>query len=205
MNIAGTIEYLSAGLSPVTDEHLTEARLAVSDMAEIPYNRLNKYKASTFPAALMPRLEELVSRRKSGEPLSVKVGKSRSHITNILGLIRLPKEVQSMIAKQEISMGHARILSKLNDEEKIKDLANRITNEKLSVREIEELSNENHLERKVKIERKPKESTQDYKYVEEILRDKLDTKVKIKDKRIEISFTSVADLNRILEIINERN
>ena len=75
MNIAGTIEYLSAGLSPVTDEHLTEARLAVSDMAEIPYNRLNKYKASTFPAALMPRLEELISRRKSGEPLQYILGK----------------------------------------------------------------------------------------------------------------------------------
>ena len=75
MNIAGTIEYLSAGLSPVTDEHLTEARLAVSDMAEIPYNRLNKCKASTFPAALMPRLEELVSRRKSGEPLQYILGK----------------------------------------------------------------------------------------------------------------------------------
>lgn len=75
MNIAGAIEYLSAGLSPVTDEHLTEARLAVSDMAEIPYNRLNKYKASTFPDALMPRLEELVSRRKSGEPLQYILGK----------------------------------------------------------------------------------------------------------------------------------
>ncbi len=75
MNIAGAIEYLSAGLSPVTDEHLTEARLAVSDMAEIPYNRLNKYNASTFPAALMPRLEELVSRRKSGEPLQYILGK----------------------------------------------------------------------------------------------------------------------------------
>lgn len=75
MNIAGAIEYLSAGLSPVTEEHLTEARLAVSDMAEIPYNRLNKYKASPFPAALMPRLEELVSRRKSGEPLQYILGK----------------------------------------------------------------------------------------------------------------------------------
>lgn len=75
MNIAGAIEYLSAGLSPVTDEHLTEARLAVSDMAEIPYNRLNKYNASTFPAALMPRLEELVSRRKSGDPLQYILGK----------------------------------------------------------------------------------------------------------------------------------
>ena len=75
MNIAGAIEYLSAGLSPVTEEHLTEARLAVSDMAEIPYNRLNTYKASPFPAALMPRLEEMVSRRKSGEPLQYILGK----------------------------------------------------------------------------------------------------------------------------------
>ena len=75
MNIAGAIEYLSAGLSPVTEEHLTEARLAVSDMAEIPYNRLNTYKASPFPAGLMPRLEELVSRRKSGEPLQYILGK----------------------------------------------------------------------------------------------------------------------------------
>lgn len=75
MNIAGAIEYLSAVLSPVTEEHLTEARLAVSDMAEIPYNRLNTYKASPFPAALMPRLEEMVSRRKSGEPLQYILGK----------------------------------------------------------------------------------------------------------------------------------
>ena len=136
------------------------------------------------------------------EELSVKVGKSRSHITNILGLLRLPKEIQSMIAKQTISMGHARILSKLNDDEKIKEIANKIVNEKLSVREVENMVNEDHIERKIKIERKVKETDNDYKYVEELLREKLDTKVKIKDKKIEISFTSVADLNRILEIIN---
>lgn len=136
------------------------------------------------------------------EELSVKVGKSRSHITNILGLLRLPKEIQSMIAKQTISMGHARILSKLSDESKIKEIADRIVNEKLSVREVENMVNEDHIERKIKIERKEKETNNDYKYVEELLREKLDTKVKIKDKKIEISFTSVADLNRILEIID---
>ena len=135
------------------------------------------------------------------EELSTKVGKSRSHITNILGLIRLPKEVQSMIAKQTISMGHARVLSKLNDDDKIIELANKIVNEKLSVREVENMVNENHIERKIKIERKEKETDHNYKYVEELLREKLDTKVKIKDQKIEISFTSVADLNRILEII----
>ena len=48
--------------------------------------------------------------------------------------------------------------------------------------------------------RKPKNN--EYKYVQDMLRDKLDTKVKIKDKKIEISFTNNADLNRILEILN---
>ena len=136
------------------------------------------------------------------EELAIKVGKSRSHITNILGLLRLPKEIQNMIARQVITMGHARILSKLNDEEKIKEIAHKIIEEKLSVREVEEMVNEDHIERKVKIERKPKEIDNSYRYAEDLLREKLDTKVKIKDKKIEITFTSVADLNRILEIID---
>ena len=136
------------------------------------------------------------------EELATKVGKSRSHITNILGLIRLPKQVQNMIANQNISMGHARILSKIENEEKIIELANKIVDEKLSVRDIENLVNGSDIEKKVKIDRQPIETNNDYKYVEDILREKLDTKVKIKDKKIEISFTSVADLNRILEIID---
>ena len=53
------------------------------------------------------------------DELSKKVSKSRSHITNILGLLRLPTEVQKMIANNEITMGHARVLSKLEDDSKI--------------------------------------------------------------------------------------
>ena len=136
------------------------------------------------------------------EELAAKVGKSRSHITNILGLIRLPKQVQNMIANQTISMGHARILSKIENDEKIIELANKIIDEKLSVRDIENIVSGSNIEKKIKMERKPKEINNDYKYVEDVLREKLDTKVKIKDKKIEISFTSVADLNRILEIID---
>ena len=59
----------------------------------------------------------------------------------------------------------------------------------------------NDFEKKIKI-RRQKEENKDYRYVEDLLRDKLDTKVKIKDKKIEISFNNVADLNRILEIID---
>ena len=136
------------------------------------------------------------------DELAKKVGKSRSHITNILGLLRLPKEVQNMIANNQISMGHARVLSKLEDDNKIIELANEIVHKKIPVRNLEEETNK--IDRKVKIKRKESTDNNDYKYVEEMLKDKLDTKVKIKDKKIQISFTNVADLNRILEVLNVR-
>ena len=53
----------------------------------------------------------LVKLSMTQEELSKKVGKSRSHITNILGLLRLPKEVQNMVTNNQLSMGHARVLS----------------------------------------------------------------------------------------------
>lgn len=135
------------------------------------------------------------------DELSKKVGKSRSHITNILGLLRLPKEVQDLVADDKISMGHARVLSKLESDEKIIEMAHQIVDNKLPVREIENMASNPSLERKVKINRKPSQNN-DYKYVEELFRDKLDTKVKIKEHKIEISFNNVADLNRILEVLD---
>ena len=134
------------------------------------------------------------------DELSKKVGKSRSHITNILGLLRLPKEVQEMVANNQISMGHARVLSKLEDDNKIIEIAKQIVEKKIPVRELE-YQTDNEL-KKVKIERHSKVINNDFKYVEELLKDKLDTKVRIKDKKIEISFTNIADLNRILEVLN---
>ena len=134
------------------------------------------------------------------EELSKKVGKSRSHITNTLGLLRLPAEVQAMVANNKLSMGHARVLSKLEDDNKIIEMAREIVEKKIPVRELEQGTEK--VEKKVKIERKPVNN--DFKYVEELLREKLDTKVKIKDKKLEISFTNVADLNRILEVLNVR-
>lgn len=136
------------------------------------------------------------------EELSKKVGKSRSHITNILGLLRLPVEVQKMVTLGKLSMAHARILSKLENQDKIMELSNRIINDKISVRELEEMTTSNDVEKKIKITRRVPDSTSDYKYVEDILRDKLDAKVRITDTKIEIRFTNTADLNRILDIIN---
>ena len=136
------------------------------------------------------------------EELSNKVSKSRSHITNILGLLRLPTEIQEMISKNELTMGHARVLSKLESTKKMMEYAKMIVDNKLPVRQIEEITVND--EKKLKIKKHQKEGTNEYKYVEDLLRDKLDTKIKVNDKKIIISFTNVSDLNRILDILNVR-
>jgi len=133
------------------------------------------------------------------EELSKKVSKSRSYVTNMLGLLRLPEEVQKMIAKNELTMGHARALSKIENKDEVIKIAHEIVASKLPVRAVEEMSEQ--LPKVNKINRKSTKKNE-YKYVEELMRDKLDAKVKIKDKKIEISFTNDADLNRILEIID---
>ena len=133
------------------------------------------------------------------DELSKKVGKSRSHITNILGLLRLPKEVQEMVALNKISMGHARVLSKLESDEKIVAMAHEIVDKKIPVREVENVSLETPKKNKIERRRTPKIT--EFKYAEDILREKLDTKVKIKDNKIELYFTNIADLNRILDVI----
>lgn len=136
------------------------------------------------------------------EELSSRVGKSRSHITNILGLLRLPPDVQQLVNSNQLSMAHARVLSKLEDNDKIREMARDIIENKIPVREVEYKAKSE--DKKVKNERHTHEIRPDYLYVEELLKDRLDTKVKIKENKIEIGFTNVADLNRILDILNIR-
>lgn len=134
------------------------------------------------------------------EDLALKIGKSRSHITNTLGLLNLPEEVQKMILNGELSMGHARVLSKMEDESKITDLAKKIINEGLSVHEIENISKNEEIKKRIPITRRNKDT--DYTNIENELRDILGTRVKVENKKINIYFENVNDLNRILEIMN---
>lgn len=186
------LEKIPAIIRNFTDEQMMEIAL----LENLQRENLNAIEEAL---AYKSMLEKLMLTQ---EELSKKVGKSRSHITNILGLLRLPREIQSMIVDGKITMGHARVISKLESTEQMLELANKIVEEKLPVRDLEHITEDNKFERKVKIERKPKEVNREFKYVEDMLREKLDTKVKIKDKKVEITFINNADLNRILEILN---
>ena len=134
------------------------------------------------------------------DELAKRVGKSRSHITNMLGLLKLPTNVQDLVLYNKISMGHARVLSKLESIDKINELADLTIKQDLSVRELEELSSGAEFKKLSPVVRKPKDSK--YDTLERKLKEKLGTKVKITDKKLTISFENVQDLNRILEIMN---
>lgn len=137
------------------------------------------------------------------EELAKRLGKSRSHITNMLGLLTLPDEVQKSLGNKEISMGHARIISKLENKEQQINLAKKVSDDELSVRQLEELtkSNERFI-RTHEISKKSRPSSTDYEYIQEELCEKLGTKVRITNNKIEISFVNGNDLNRLLEIMN---
>lgn len=72
--------------------------------------------------------------------VAMKVGKSRSYVTNMIGILNLPQEVLGLLKVGKLSFGHARVLSKLKDDSKICDLAYKVVTEQLSVREIEVLA-----------------------------------------------------------------
>lgn len=133
------------------------------------------------------------------EELSKKLGKSRSHVTNMIGLLRLPNNVQDLVLHDKISMGHARVLSKLSDNDKIGNLAERIVKDDLSVRALESLVSDDHKDIKKK---SPKIKNNKYSYIEETLGEKLGTKVTIDNHKVQITFANDNDLDRLLEMLD---
>lgn len=182
------LETIPAIVREFTDEQMIEIAL----LENLQRENLNPLEEANAYKNMLDKLN------LTQEELAQKVGKSRSHITNTIGILRLPVEIQNQIADTKISMAHARILSKFESEQEIKKMAKQIIDKGISVRELEKLAE--NTDKKIKIVRK--KQTNEYKYIEDVLMDKFDAKIKIKDKKIEISFVNNADLNRILEIIN---
>jgi len=141
------------------------------------------------------------------EELSLKVGKSRSHIANFLRLLALPAEVKDHVSRGTLSMGHARALAGLKDEKKLKELARQTIENEWSVRELEEAIQQ--LGRKNAAAKKPQAKAKKrdpyIEQIEETLRERFKTTVRIrhqKDKgRIELLYYGRQDLERLLEML----
>ncbi len=143
------------------------------------------------------------------DELAKKFGKSRSYITNSLGLLRLPDDTKKYVEDNKLSMSHARALSKLDDNEQINRLANKIVNENLNVRAIENITRDIH-DQEIKNEKdentlfefKQYDTLNPNHIYEDAMREKFGIKVKITGKKIEIPYSSQLELQRILELMD---
>jgi ParB family chromosome partitioning protein len=140
------------------------------------------------------------------ESLSDRVGKKRSTVTNFLRLLKLPPDIQKGLKEDGISMGHARALLGIDDFALQHSIFKKIIADHLSVRETEDLIRRYQEERTAKAP-KPKLPA-DYQQVQNNLRSFLGAKVQLRVKangsgQIAIPFTSTADLNRLLDMIEK--
>ena len=173
-----------------------EEMMEIAILENLQRENLNVLEEAMAYDSLMRRLN------LTQEEVAKRVNKSRSHITNILGILTLPEDVKKQIAQNKITMGHARVLSKLDDTEKIKYLAKKVADESLSVRELESMTSGDETPRRHKV---VKQKSLIYQDLEKELSLYLGTKVKLNNKKLVISFVNDKDLNRILETINYNN
>lgn len=133
------------------------------------------------------------------EKLAERVGKSREYCANIMRLLKLPEDVQSMVVNKELTMSHVRPLLSLNDEEEIFDAAEKIKKNKMSVREVEAYVRDVNGGGQKKQQKKEKDPM--IRDLEIQLSEKLGTQVVFSKKSFTISYHDTDDLNRILELI----
>ena len=157
-------------------------------------------------------IEEAMAFKKLLEEFNLKqdevaerVSKSRTAVTNSMRLLKLDERVQEMIVDDMISTGHARALLAIDDKEQQYDLANRIFDEKLSVRETEKLVKEIKNPKKPKMKKKV-ENEFVYTDLENRMKEVMGTKVNISSKgngkgKIEIEYYSDDELERMFEMI----
>jgi ParB family chromosome partitioning protein len=168
-----------------------EEMMEISIIENIQRENLNTIEEANAYSFLIERMG------LTQEQLAKKVGKSREHIANILRLRKLPQSVQDLVKENKLTMGHVRPLITLGDDNAIETFAKRILKDNLSVRAVEQMIKE-YAKPKKEISDKEKK---DYRYVVELLQTKLQSKVKVDDGKIIITFSDDDDLNRILETL----
>lgn len=192
-----------AGLEkvPVVVKDLTDHKMMEIALLE------NLQREDLTPIEEAQAYANLISELKiTQEELSARLGKSRSHIANMVRLLSLPEVVIANINNGALSMGHGRALLGLKEKDQLIPVVNKIKENQLNVRQVEKLINElnngNHLKQE------PKKKVKKDIFIQEresILREKFGTGVQIhrgkRKGKIEIEFYSNEDLERIIEVL----
>lgn len=179
-----------------TDQQVMEIAL----IENLQREDLNALEVAVAYQALMDKFN------LTQEELSLKVGKSRSHIANFVRLLSLPAEIKDYVSRGTISMGHARALAGIKEQSVQKELAELTVNSEWSVRELEDAIQKLD-SRQVPQQKALKQKKRDpyIESLEETLRERFKTTVKIKQQKdkgkIELQYYNKQDLERLLDLL----
>ena len=190
---AAGLDAIPAVVREIDDDKLLEIAL----VENIQREDLNPIEV----AVALQRLAQVL--QLSHEEVAQRTGKDRSTITNLLRLLRLPADIQALVAEKQLSMGHARALLALQDEDQQRDVAHKIIAKGMSVRQVEQLVKQLLEPPEPKPETPPDPNVE--AAVEELERS-LGTRVRLvargkKKGRIEIEYNSPEELERIYELL----
>lgn len=194
---------LKAGLKevPVIIKNYTEKEIVIISLLE------NIQRVDLNPIEEAQTYKKLIDTYKyKQDEVAEKVSKSRTAVTNSMRLLKLADEVQQLLIENLISSGHARALLAVDDKATQYELAQRVMDEKLSVREIEKIIKDLNKPKKEEA-KKQKKLNFLYKDLEEKIKRNLGTKVTINAKdekkgKIEIEYFSKEELERITDILS---
>ncbi len=207
--IAGERRWRAAKLAglkevPVIIRNYTEQEIMIENIQREDLNPIEE-------AVAYKRLIEEFHLKQ--DEVAERVSKSRTTITNSMRLLKLCEYVRQMIIDDKLTTGHARALIPIEDEEQQKQIAERIFDEKLSVREVEKIVKGilNPAKDKPQKDEIPQNIQYIYEDIEKKLEEKLSRKVEISAKgkngsgKIEIEFYSNDDLDRLIEGLSNMN
>lgn len=202
MIIAGERRWRAAKLIGIKEVPVVIMDLTEKDILEVSLiENIQRQDLNPIEEAIAYK-ELLKTFNLKQEELGKRVGKSRTSIANIMRLINLDERVQQYLIEGVISEGHGRTLLGISDGDLQCEIAQKIIDEDMSVRELERLIKSFNKE---EIEVKSKELNPYYKDIREKLQDYFGTKVNLSNKKnkgkIEIEYYSEEDLQRILDII----
>lgn len=195
-----------AGLDEIPAVIMTGDELKVAEVAlieNVQRKDLNPIEEAMAYKALIERFG------LKQEEVAQQAGKSRSAIANMLRLLELPDEVLVMVQEEKLSMGHARALLGLNDEEKMLPLAELTVEKELSVREVEAMVRKHNIVPEETVEVPENNAAMQrriyMKDLEDKARTKLGRKVKIHEtgrkKTVELTFEDDEDLENLLKTL----
>jgi ParB family chromosome partitioning protein len=143
--------------------------------------------------------------KMSHEQVALKVGKDRATISNTIRLLVLPREIQENLLEKKISMGHARAILSVSNENKQLELRNRVIKDNLNVRQTEKIAQK--IKKGMPEKKTNKKNSADFSLLVDELKKALETKIAVKGRKdkgkIIIHYSNEEELDRIFDVITK--